>query len=177
MSPVETVVALLDQREPACGFCRVVGVDGPSGSGKTTFAGRLSDATDARVLHLENLYEGWHGLESAVPKAAQILAAVAVDEVGRAPGWDWEHDRPGPDVTLTPAPVIVVEGVGAAAAAIRPFLSVVVWVDGPEGERRRRALMRDGDTYAPWWDVWAAQERRHFAREATRGHADVVLDA
>ena len=41
--------------------------------------------------------------------------------------------------------------------------------------RRRRALDRDGETYAPHWERWAAQERVTFARERTRARADLVL--
>ena len=50
------------------------------------------------------------------------------------------------------------EGVGAAAAAARPLLSAVIWADSPDDVRRTRALDRDGDTYEPFWDQWAAQE-------------------
>jgi hypothetical protein len=29
--------------------------------------------------------------------------------------------------------------------------------------------------YAPFWDIWAAQETAHFRAEETRRHADVVV--
>ena len=54
-------------------------------------------------------------------------------------------------------------------------MSLLVWVDAPEEVRRERAMARDGDVYAPWWDVWAAQEHRLFAVEQTQAAADVRL--
>ncbi len=166
----------ISARQPACGTTRVLSIDGPSGAGKTSLAHAVVEASGAPVLHLEDLYRGWHGLESAPPAAADVLAAVAVDRVGHAPTWDWVRERLGPDVTLAPAPLVVVEGVGAGARTLAPFVSLLVWLDGPEDRRRSRALARDGDTYAPWWDVWAAQERQHFAREGTRERADLVAE-
>ena len=39
-----------------------------------------------------------------------------------------------------------------------------LWLDCPDALRRERALARDGDTFAPHWERWAAQERAHFGR-------------
>ncbi len=169
------VTATVQQRQPACGTSRVIAIDGPSGAGKTDLAACWRDAPDTTVLHLEDLYPGWHGLEATPPVVAEMLAAVATGRDASAPGWDWEGDRPGGTVHLVPRPVIVLEGVGAAAGVIRPFLSLIVWVDAPPEVRHERAMARDGDTFAPWWQTWADQERRHFARELTRTHADVIV--
>ena len=38
-------------------------IDGPSGSGKTWTAATLADRTNWRVVHLDEFYPGWHGLE------------------------------------------------------------------------------------------------------------------
>lgn len=172
---VVTITAVLEDRPPRCGASRVVAIDGPSGSGKTDLADRLAAATNAAVLHLDDLYPGWHGLEATPPVVADLLAVIAGGDTGHARRWDWEHDRPGATLLLPPAPLVVVEGVGAAADVVRPFLSLVVWVEAPEAVRRERAIARDGDTYAPWWDVWSHQEREHHARELTRARADVVV--
>ncbi|MGH3453856.1 MAG: 4-amino-4-deoxy-L-arabinose transferase, partial [Nocardioidaceae bacterium] len=57
------------------------------------------------------------------------------------------------------------------------YVSLLVWVDAPADVRKRRALTRDGDVFAPYWDQWAADEARVLAREGTRDRADVVVDA
>lgn len=169
------ITAAAEQRQPACGSSRVIAIDGPSGAGKTDLARWWEDRPGTSVLHIEDLYPGWHGLDATPPMVAELLGSIATGRQASAARWDWEHDRPGPMLHLSPRPVIVVEGVGAAAAVVRPFLSLIVWVDAPAAVRHARAIARDGDAYAPWWQTWADQERRHFARELTRTHADVVV--
>ena len=77
--------------------------------------------------------------------------------------WDWEKHYDGDARVTLPAEIVIVEGVGAAAAAARPMLDAVIWADSPEDERRARALERDGQTYEPYWDQWAAQEAELLA--------------
>ncbi|OUZ11708.1 hypothetical protein BHE97_04170 [Aeromicrobium sp. PE09-221] len=172
---VDHVAETLLRREPACGRTRVVAIDGRSGAGKTEFAHRLADRLDAPVFPLEEIYPGWHGLEPAVPMLRDVLAALAVDELGRAHRWDWIHDRRGVPLTIAPGPLLIVDGVGSGSAAIRPFLSLLVWLEADEATRRHRALARDGETYRPWWSVWAEQERRHLGREHTPAAADILV--
>ena len=172
----DDIVALIRERQPACGSTTVVAVDGPSGSGKTSLADQLAEVAGAAVLHLEDLYPGWHGLAATPPMVAHgILDAIAVDQVGSASRWDWVNDRAGPTLIVPPAPLLIVEGVGSGAAVIRPFLSLLIWVEAPVDVRKQRALARDGVVYAPFWDIWAAQEAANFGAEETRHHADVVV--
>lgn len=176
VSAVKRAAEMLTRREPACGRTRVVAVDGRSGAGKTEFAGELAQLLGAPVFSLEDIYPGWHGLEATTPILRDVLAAIAVDEVGRAHRWDWERQRPGPPLSVQPSPLLVVEGVGAGAAALRPFLSLLIWIEASDDVRRHRALSRDGDVFAPWWDIWSAQESLHFQRELTATAADLVVE-
>ena len=41
--------------------------------------------------------------------------------------------------------------------------------------RKKRALDRDGETFAPHWEAWAAQEEAMLAREHTPDRADLVV--
>lgn len=50
-----------------------------------------------------------------------------------------------------------------------------VWLDLPSEQRRSRALARDGDTFAPHWDRWAAQEDAHYAEHEPWTLVDEVL--
>jgi len=51
-----------------------------------------------------------------------------------------------------------------------------VWLEASPSARKKRTLDRDGDTLAPYWDMWAAQEDAMLARERTPERADVVID-
>ncbi len=167
---------LLHDRGPRCGSTTVLAVDGPSGSGKTDVTAAFAPLLDARVISMEDLYRGWQGLDASTPVlVGQLLGCLAEDRTATFRRWDWEASAPGERVEVEPGGVVVLDGVGSAAALARPYLSAVVWLEAPEDVRRRRAIARDGATYEPWWDVWAKQEREHFDREGTRAAADLVI--
>ena len=55
-------------------------------------------------------------------------------------------------------------------------MSVLIWVEASRDDRYARAMARDGATYQPNWERWAASERALFARDRTRERADLVID-
>jgi uridine kinase len=177
----DVVADLLGRAQEArAGHDRVVLlIDGRSGSGKTTLARRLVAAWPVELLgpvqlvHLDDVYPGWHGLEAA-SRVVESSVLSATD-----PGWttwDWQRDVPGERRTLDPAVSVVVEGAGALTRASSGLSTLSVWLELDDGTRRARALGRDGATYEPWWEVWAEQEERHLAVERPRELADVVVD-
>jgi len=168
--------ALLDVA-PRAGRTRVVAVDGRSGSGKTWLAARLREALGAPVVALEDLYGGWDGMERGVDLlVAAVLGPLAGGRAALVPRYDWVAGDWAEPVPLPPPDVLIVEGVGAGARRAASFESMVVWLEAPGPVRKKRALDRDGETFAPHWDMWAAQEDRMLARERTPERADVVID-
>jgi cytidylate kinase len=173
----DVLAATIARRAPACGVTKVIGVDGPSGAGKTEVALTLGARLRAPVLHLEDIYPGWSGLaETPGMVVNRVLEPLAVGEIGLVARWDWEHNRPGTVMRFAPTPLLILEGVGSGARICRPFLSLLVWLDAAASVRKARALSRDGDVYAPFWDMWAEQERRLFAADDIRASAEVVVD-
>ena len=161
---------------PACGSTVVIAIDGPSGSGKTQLARQLAPRLDATILHLDDVYQGWHGLAAAPPTvAADVLEPISRGEEGRTPRWEWGADVPGADIVVPAGGVLLLDGCGSGSRVIRPFLAHLLWLDAPEDVRRERAFARDGELYRQWWEVWAAQERALFGTEQTRAAADIVL--
>ena len=143
---------------------RVV-IDGRSGSGKTTIAARLRDAwprqKTPRLIALDDFYPGWDGLASASTIVADgILAPIAAGRAGQFRRWDWNAGSPGASVSIAPDTALIVEGAGALTPHAQELADLTVWLDAPEVSRRERALARDGETYAPHWERWAAQETR-----------------
>jgi hypothetical protein len=155
----------------------LVGVDGWSGSGKTSLALWLGPVLGGGVFSLEDLVLGWHGLQASVELAASCLADLAAGRPTVHPTWDWGRDCPGP-CRHVPAPrsVVVVEGCGAGAARLRPWLDALVWLEVPARTRRQRLEARsDWDGYGPWFGAWEAQEAQLRADDDPRLHSDAVV--
>ena len=158
----------------------MVAIDGPAGSGKTTLADALGAPRGDASLHLDDLYEGWSGLEGSLwprlarpgPGAARAAACPAATSAttGRSGAFAEWVDVPVPDL-------LVVEGCGSARRAVDPVAVLRVWVEAPDDLRLERGLARDGADAREHWLTWMADEAAHFARERTRERADVRLDA
>jgi len=159
------------------GRTRVVAIDGRSGAGKTLLAGRLRTQLGAPVVSLEDLYGGWDGLEHGIDLlVSEVLMPVSDERAARVPRYDWLTREWAKPVVLEPPELLIVEGVGAAARRAAAFESLLVWLEAAPSARKQRALDRDGNAFAPYWDMWAAQEDAMLARERTLERADVVID-
>lgn len=177
--PLDAVADRVRTAEPRLGAVRLVVVDGPAGSGKTTYAARLAGRlAGAPVVHMDDLYEGWSGLDDSVwaRLESQLLAPLRAGRAARYQRYDWERGRFGEWVDLAAPDVLVVEGVGAAARQVDPWAVLRVWVEAPRDVRLERGVARDGEALRDEWLRWAGLEDRHFAGDATRARADVTVD-
>ncbi|PRY17963.1 hypothetical protein [Kineococcus rhizosphaerae] len=162
---VQEVLALLAAVPAPAAGPTVVAVDGRSGSGKTDLAAALAERTGAVVVHVDDLYPGWSGLAAAVDVLSGLLATLRSGAVAHQPVWDWSAHAYTRTVALPTSGLVVLEGVGAGCAG--PVDLLVELVADPS-VRRARALARDGATFAPHWDAWAAQEAELFSRRPLR---------
>ena len=81
----------LRQPPPTLGAGRLVCIDGPAGSGKTTLAAAVADArrAGARVVHMDDLYEGWSGLPARRRPARRRCCARWPRAAGCYRRYDW----------------------------------------------------------------------------------------
>jgi hypothetical protein len=175
---LDAVVARVAAAPTRCGTTKLVCIDGPSAAGKTRLAAALAAALGdppqlAPVVSMDELYPGWDGLAAGVARLrTEVVAPLAAGRDAGYRRWDWARGTYGERRDLGVPPLLIVEGVGAGAV---PGVALLVWLDAPEEVRYRRAMGRDGSTYAPYWTRWAAQERAHFAAEGTATRADIRL--
>jgi uridine kinase len=159
------------------GETRVIAVDGRSGAGKTSLAAALAAELHAPVVTMEDLYGGWDGLERGIGLlVSAVLEPVAAGRPAHVPRYDWVAGRWGEPWVLERPAVLIVEGVGAGARRAAVYEYALIWMESSAAVRKQRALRRDGDTFAPHWDRWAAQEDTMLAREHTPDRADLVIE-
>lgn len=179
---LDRICGIVASREPTVGPVRLVVVDGPAGSGKSTTAAALARGLDdAPVVHADEVYEGWSVVADEDDRTAAfealadrvsgwLLAAWEQGRAGEHPVWDWGDDRWSSSTRSVPAaPVVVVEGVGMAAAALRARAVAAIWVEHPDPtERLRRVLARDGLDLEDRMRRWQVEETAWFAHDGTR---------
>ena len=154
----------------------MIAIDGRSGSGKTSLAARLRSALGAPTVSLEDLYGGWDGLERGIDLlVSEVLEPLSDGRAARVPRYNWVTAAWEALLVLPPPEVLIVEGVGAGARRAAAYASLLVWMEEAASVRKKRALDRDGETFAPHWDAWAAQEDAMLARERTPDRADLVV--
>lgn len=155
----------------------VVLLDGGSGAGKTTLAQELHaglehDLGRTQLVSLDDVYPGWGGLAAASDWVwQQILHPTRPGY----PRWDWQEHRPAGRQALDPQLPIIVEGCGTLSRASAPLATTSLWYEMSPATRRERALSRDGETFRPHWDAWAAQEAEHWRRNRPWELADVIV--
>jgi len=175
-SNAERVLELVDDRRPTLGRGRLVCIDGPAGSGKTTLATEIAEVTGAPVVHMDNLYEGWHGLPTVSRQLERLLRPLSRNRPGSYRRWDWYAGRWAEVVVVPVAPLLVLEGVGAGSRSHAGLVTALVWVEAPVDLRMQRGLARDGAELDEHWRQWAVDEQEHFALDDTRARADLVID-
>ncbi len=167
------------------GRTRLVAVDGPSGAGKSVFTARLAAALAGvpdgglpPVVHTDDLLDGWDDQFTFWNRLEErVLTPLRAGRPGSYRRYSWVRRAFLPrEVPVPVAPVLLLEGVSAARAAIRPELTLSVQVTAPEPVRLRRALDRDGAHLLAELRRWHAGEAAHFAADRTADAVDLVVD-
>jgi uridine kinase len=181
----ETVALVLEHclaAAPTLGTGRLVCVDGPAGAGKTTLGEALLEGARRRVptaslIHLDDLYEGWHGLGQVASRVRdQIVVPLLAGEPGRYRRWDWLADAWAEEHVVDPVALLVLEGVGSAAVEYDAAITTRVWVGAPRDLRLARGVERDGPALRARWEEWQTAEEPVLAAQRTRERADVIVD-
>ncbi|MEU9750054.1 MULTISPECIES: uridine kinase family protein [Streptomyces] len=161
---------------PSCGPVRLVAIDGHAGSGKSTFASRLAAALGgAPVLRLDDLATHDAFFDWTERLADDVLGPLSRGATARYAPYDWTSRGFGAPRTLRAAPVVLIEGVGAGRAAVRPWLARLLWMDRGAEESWRRGRARDGSALSAFWDGWTRAETRHFETDPSRPFADALV--
>lgn len=162
------------------GRVRVLAIDGPSGAGKSTLSHCLVDAlttagTRVALISTDD-FATWNRPAAWWPRLVEgVLNPLATGVVGhyRRMEWTTGMPRPGEWVTVPVPDVLVLEGVSAGRASMRPHLSRLCWVAGPDSAARlERAVARDGEADRAQLAAWQRFESGWFTVDRTHEYAD-----
>ncbi|GHF75339.1 hypothetical protein FHX82_002262 [Amycolatopsis bartoniae] len=171
---------------PRLGRVRLVAVDGPSGAGKSTFAAKLCAELPGSALVSTDSFATWDDPVSWWPRLVSgVLEPLSKGEPGSYVRLDWTSGspRPGERVHVPVPDVLILEGVSAARRSVRPLLTALCWLGGPDpGTRLERAVRRDGENARKDLEKWQAFERGWFAVDhpfglAAIGHSGQIFYA
>lgn len=147
----------------------LVAVSGPVGSGKTTLARMLSACVVSTDDYLPD-YESIPEAERDEPRHAdfellsQNLASLRSGVPAQGPVWSFQTHRREGYRTITPAPVIVVEGIHALHDPLVPILDVGVLVDSRRDLRWGR------------WEYLESSGQRGWGVERARAFFETVAE-
>ena len=160
-------------------------IDGRSCSGKSTLAAEIQniifkDGESApRVVHMDDLYLGWNGLQAGVDYLQRfILKPLSDSYIAQWREFDWANPgepgfeaRNGEWREFMGGTPLIVEGCGALNQMSAALADFCVWLEVDQDTRHQRWLAREGS--ADHWAAWAAQEEEFYAREKSRELATV----
>ena len=156
-------------------------IDGPAGAGKTTFAAKLeaelSVNGSVRVIHMDDLYNGWDNALSN--PLAEILDRISTAHIaGREfviKIFNWHTMAYDREERITPTDYLIIEGVGAAQQIVRETGATTYWLDIEPEIGLQRVLDRDGAHIEAQMRQWQVDQDKHFARDETRENCEFKL--
>jgi uridine kinase len=156
-------------------------IDGPAGAGKTTFAAKLeaelSVNGSVRVIHMDDLYNGWNNALSN--PLAEILDRISTAHIaGREfviKIFNWHTMAFDREERITPTDYLIIEGVGAAQQIVRETGATTYWLDIEPEVGLQRVLDRDGVHIEAQMRQWQVDQDKHFARDETRENCEFKL--
>lgn len=151
----------------------LVGVGGHGAAGKTTLARRF---VGAQIVSTDEFWDG-SGFELSRLEA-EVIRPLRAGREARYRGFDWPRQRPfEAERVVTPAGVVVIEGVCALHRDFRDAYDLRIWVEAPREVRLARGVARDGEEARDRWEnLWMPREDAYVERDDPVFAAHLIVD-
>ncbi len=168
----------------------IVLIDGRAGAGKSSFTEQLRNnlfkelESSPRLVTMEDLYEGWDGLEAGNLYLLQsILRPLQKGLEANWQVWDWGKSARGSDSepgngwrSFAGGNVLIIEGCGSISSETALLANLRVWIESPEAVRQARYSQRDGGKFDDQWLNWASQEDQFIQIHRPRELVDWIVE-
>jgi len=162
----------------------IILIDGRAGSGKSTLAERIQNElfrqgeSMPRIVHLDDLYEGWQGLAAGVEYLQRfVLNPLLAKQTASWQEYNWELGKRDRWREFSGGTPLIIEGCGSLNQFTSAVAHLSIWLEVDEAIRRTRWLERDGDAFNEYFEIWAAQELDFIAREKSPTLAGYLLQS
>jgi uridine kinase len=160
----------------------IIVIDGRAGAGKSTLALDLqnelfrSGESMPRVIHMDDLYEGWNGLAQGADYLQRVvLGPLLATGTSSWQEYNWELGSRERWREFSGGTPLIIEGCGSLNRYTSTVAHLTVWLDVSVEIRKQRWLERDGHIFDMYFDSWAAQELDFIAREKSPEFAQFGL--
>jgi uridine kinase len=162
----------------------IILIDGRAGSGKSTLAAKLQNEvfkqgeSMPRIIHMDDLYEGWQGLSLGAEYLQRIILQPLLAKKNASwQEYNWELEQRDRWREFSGGTPLIIEGCGSLNQFTSTIANISIWLEVDEEIRRTRWQERDGNNFDEYFDIWAAQELDFIAREKSPSLADFGLSA
>ena len=151
-----------------------VAIDGPCASGKSTLGADLAKIYRCPLIHMDDFF--LRPEQRTQERLAQtggnvdyerfdreVLSPLCRGEAARYQPWQCRTGDFGPEITLSPSPLTVMEGSYALRPDLRDRYHLRIWVEAPWEVRLQRLSQRGGPgCLARFQNQWIPMEDRYF---------------
>lgn len=165
-----------------------VAIDGPCASGKSTLGAALAQIYRCPLIHMDDFFlrpEQRSAQRLDQPGGnidyerfyEQVLAPLQADRPARYCPWQCHNGSFGPQITVEPGPLTLVEGCYCLRPDLRDGFQLRIWVTAAWPSRRQRLLGRGGEEcLARFEQLWIPLEDRYFDHFSVTDCCHIHLD-
>lgn len=165
-----------------------VAIDGPCASGKSTLGRALQEIYQCPLIHMDDFFlqpvqRTPHRLAEPGGNVdyerfyKEVLGPLTANTPFTYRPWLCSTGAFGPDISVTPAPLTVVEGSYSLHPSLRDAYQLRIWAHADQETRRRRLLDREGEAgLARFEQLWVPLEDLYFSACSVPDICQVHLD-